>query len=106
MELKRREDEIRILNLEIKQIEHPIEATTKVMKQIPQLDENVALLQKELLETRRQSEELSLALESPNNKMRWRRLDGKPPDKDELIAKTRQLEERINENKVKYFSNS
>eukprot|EP00803_Ostreobium_quekettii_P006561 evm.model.scf_488EXC.3 EVM.evm.TU.scf_488EXC.3 scf_488EXC:13142-19986(+) len=99
MELKRREDEIRILKLQIKQIEHPTEATRKLTQQIPELDEHVALLQKELLEARRQSEELSLALESPENVSRWRRLGGKAPDKDELTAKTRQLEERINDNK-------
>ena len=99
--MKRREDEIRILNLQIKQIEHPTEATRKLMQQIPELDEQVALLQKELLEARRQSEELSLALESPENVSRWRRLGGKAPDKDELTAKTRQLEERINDNKVR-----
>ena len=46
-----------------------------------------------------QSAELSEALESPENKSRWRRLEGKIPDKEELAAKVNQLEERLNDKK-------
>ncbi len=48
-----------------------------------------------LLEARREAEALSLALENPGNQSRWRLLDGKIPDKEELTAKLQQLEERL-----------
>ena len=59
----------------------------------------MALLQKELLEARRESEKLSLQLEDPENKGRWRRLDGKIPTSEELQAKMNQLDERLNDKK-------
>jgi hypothetical protein len=62
-------------------------------------DEDVARLQKALLETKREAEALSIALESPENNGRWRLLDGKIPDKDELGAKIMQLDERLNAKK-------
>ena len=59
----------------------------------------MARLQKALLETKREAEALSIALESPENNGRWRLLDGKIPDKDELGAKIMQLDERLNAKK-------
>lgn len=52
-----------------------------------------------LLEAQRESEQLSLALEDPENSDRWKRLDGPIPDKEELEAKITQLEERLNDKK-------
>ncbi|GFH08879.1 coiled-coil flagellar protein, move backward only 2 [Haematococcus lacustris] len=69
LELRHKDDEIRILRLEA------------------------------LLEARRESEALSLALENPSNQARWRLLEGKIPDKEELSAKLQQLEERLNDRK-------
>mmetsp|Transcript_40583 Transcript_40583/g.90203 ORF Transcript_40583/g.90203 Transcript_40583/m.90203 type:complete len:924 (-) Transcript_40583:938-3709(-) len=99
LELKRREDEIRLLNIEICELERSIAVTIKLVPQIPLLDEDVARLQKALLETRREAEALSVALENPGNHSRWRLLEGKIPDKEELSAKIQQLEERLNDKK-------
>ena len=42
------------------------------------------------------SEVLTEALESPDNSQRWRHLDGKIPDKEELEAKISHIVERLN----------
>ena len=97
--LVRKENEIRMLQLELKEIQRSIDATRKVLPQVPSLDESIASLQQQLLEARDQAAELEAALESPNNKQRWRRLEGKIPEKDELVAKVNQLEERLNDKK-------
>ncbi|GMH35034.1 hypothetical protein BSKO_02902 [Bryopsis sp. KO-2023] len=99
LELKRREDEIRILDLEIREVQRSIDATRKTMTAIPDMDSEIALLQKELLEAKRESETLSLALESPENKGRWRKLEGKAPNSEELTVKARVIEEKLNDKK-------
>ncbi|KAJ9511397.1 hypothetical protein QJQ45_029792 [Haematococcus lacustris] len=107
LELRHKDDEIRILRLEVASLERSIAVAIKVVPQIPALDEDVARLQKArarpllpaLLEARRESEALSLALENPSNQARWRLLEGKIPDKEELSAKLQQLEERLNDRK-------
>jgi len=99
IELNRREDEIRMLKLELKEVERSMNVTRKLLPRIPALDADITSLKSQLLETREQAERLSDALESPNNKDRWRRLEGKIPDKEELSAKVDQLEERLNDKK-------
>jgi len=99
LELQRRDDEVRMLKLEIREVTRSTEATRKLMHQIPRYDESVVSLQQQLLAARRKSEELSAALECPDNKGRWRRLEGKIPDKEELGAKISHLEERLNDKK-------
>ena len=64
---------------------------------VPSLDDDIAKLKQELLATRQKAEELSEVLENPENQTRWRKLDGKIPDKEELQAKVVQLEERLND---------
>ena len=88
-----------MLQLELKEVQRSIDATRKVLPQVPSLDESIASLQQQLLEARDQAAELEAALESPNNKQRWRRLEGKIPEKDELVSKVNQLEERLNDKK-------
>mmetsp|Transcript_22973 Transcript_22973/g.63455 ORF Transcript_22973/g.63455 Transcript_22973/m.63455 type:complete len:940 (-) Transcript_22973:763-3582(-) len=99
LELRRREDEVRILNIEVAELERAVNATRKVVPHIPVLDGDVARLQQALLEARRESEVLSHALENPSNFGRWRLLEGKTPDKDELVAKIQHLEQRLNDRK-------
>lgn len=95
LEMNRRDDEARVLKLAAQDLQRSIAVTVKMVPQVPALDEDVARLQKTLLETRREAEALSLALENPGNQSRWRLLEGKIPDKEELTAKLQQLEERL-----------
>ncbi|KAK9829922.1 hypothetical protein WJX72_008666 [[Myrmecia] bisecta] len=95
--LQRREDEIRMLKLEVAEMSRALGVVRALLPVIPGLDTDIALLQKQLLETRRQADQLSLQLESPANKSRWRRLEGKVADAEELAAKVAQLEERLND---------
>jgi chromosome segregation ATPase len=94
-----RADEIRLLRLEMQEVMRSVGVTRKMLPQIPCLDQDIMQLQEQLLHVRAQSAELSEALESPENKLRWRRLEGKIPSKEELVAKVTQLEERLNDKK-------
>jgi len=56
-------------------------------------------LQAQLEEERRLSDELSGELEAPENSKRWRKLEGKDPEPEDLAAKLQVLEERVNDKK-------
>ena len=99
IELRKREDEMRMLNIELREVNRSMEVTRKMLVKVPALDEQIASLQEQLLQARRASDQLSEELESPENKQRWRRLEGKIPDKEELVAKINMLEERLNDKK-------
>ncbi|KXZ45417.1 hypothetical protein GPECTOR_55g323 [Gonium pectorale] len=107
LQLRRRDDEARLLRLEVSELERSIGVMQRLVPSVPLLDCDVAGLQKALFEARREAEALSLALEDPGNAGRWRMLDGKIPDREELSAKIQasagqgveSLEERLNDKK-------
>lgn len=68
--LHRRQDDIRLLKLEVAEAQRRVLVTGKLRGIIPGLDLDMASLQKQLLETRRSAEQLALQLESPDNKNR------------------------------------
>ena len=128
MGLRKREDEIRMLRIQVADAERSVLAARKRVPRIPELDQEVAKIKDELMKAQMESEQLSLALEDPDNADRWKRLEGKNPypnphpvdhthaltltltltltlilgpipDWAELAAKIVQLEERLNEKK-------
>lgn len=64
------EDQIRLLKLDAAELDRGIIAARKQQPIIPQLDTNIALLKKQLLDAQRRAAELSTALETPDNKTR------------------------------------
>eukprot|EP00899_Mesostigma_viride_P008456 jgi/Mesvir1/17611/Mv08838-RA.1 len=99
MELAKREDEIRLIKLEIAEVQREIEVTRRLRPEVPKIDEEIVRLQQQLHDERQRADELSTLLEDPANRARWRRLEGRIPDKEELEAKVLQLEERLNDKK-------
>lgn len=69
-ELLKSEDQIRLLKLDAAELDRGIIAARKQQPIVPQLDVNIALLKKQLLDAQRQAAELSAALETPDNKSR------------------------------------
>lgn len=64
------EDQIRLLKLDAAELDRGIIAARKQQPIVPQLDVNIALLKKQLLDAQRRAAELSTALETPDNKTR------------------------------------
>lgn len=93
------EDEIRLLKINVGDVQRSIRAVRMKQPEVPALDDSVAQLQKDILVTRQQGEELAAQLEDPQNPQRWRALPGRIKDKDELRIKINQLEERLNSKK-------
>ena len=82
--LHRRQDDIRLLKLEVAEAARAVLVTSKLRHIIPGLDLDMASMQRQLLETRRTADELALQLESPDNKARWGVLRG--PDGPLLVV--------------------
>ncbi|EKX37608.1 hypothetical protein GUITHDRAFT_160100 [Guillardia theta CCMP2712] len=77
LELNQREEELRVLALELGKCEWMYSVTTKLLPQLPR-------------------EELSYELESPSNESRYRLLQGKDLSIDEMQKKITHLEDRLN----------
>lgn len=95
LEVHKQENQIRILKIEILELERSALATRKMVPQIPLVDQDIARLQAALYEARSEAQRLSLELEDPTNTGRARMLSGKVPERDELVARVQHLEERL-----------
>lgn len=80
--------QIRVLRLEMAELERSLHATRVSMPDVEGIDTEVAALKADLYKARHASEVLSDKLEDPSaNAARARLLGGKIPEKDELVAK-------------------
>ncbi|CAG9467664.1 unnamed protein product [Pedinophyceae sp. YPF-701] len=95
LELKGREDEIRMLSIQRAEVQRSLEIVRRQAPRMPEYDKEIAALQHQLLQVRAKADELTAALEDPGNEGRWRLLDARVPDKEELKARRTQLEDRL-----------
>ena len=97
--IREREEEIRMLDLAVAEQCREIEVTRRKLPRVPELEQEIVLLQTQLEEERALAEQLSAELEAPENSKRWRKLEGKDPEPEDLAAKLQVLEERVNDKK-------
>lgn len=97
--IREREEEIRMLDLQVAELCREIEVTRRKLPKVPELEGQIVTLQAQLEEERHLSDELSGELEAPENSKRWRKLEGKDPEPEDLAAKLQVLEERVNDKK-------
>uniref|UniRef100_A0A7S1U464 Cilia- and flagella-associated protein 58 central coiled coil domain-containing protein n=1 Tax=Phaeomonas parva TaxID=124430 RepID=A0A7S1U464_9STRA len=95
--LSEKEEEIRLLRLQSKEIERQNEVARKQSSSLPELSDKVVALSQELSLEKSITDELCAALEDPGNTERWRGLEGEDPDVEQLASKIKVLEDRLNE---------
>ena len=93
--IREREEEIRLLDLQVAELVRDVEVTRRKLPKIPAAEQEIVTLQAELEEERLLAERLSAELEAPENSKRWRKLEGKDPEPEDLAAKLQVLEERV-----------
>ncbi|CDW91529.1 UNKNOWN [Stylonychia lemnae] len=98
-QIRQKEEEIRMINLELKERQRQLEVVRKQIPEVPQLAESVIDLKKKLDKEREKVEQLSEMLENPGKHPKWRDLGGEDPDQEALQAKIQVLEERLNNKK-------
>lgn len=99
MNIKNVEDEIRMIKIEIAENERKVSVAQKQLIEVPKYAQKVLDLQKQIRDVHLQENELSKKLQDPENKERWRELQGEDPDEEALDAKISIIEERLNSKK-------
>jgi len=97
--IREREEEIRMMDLSVAELCREIEVTRRKLPRVPELEQEIVLLQTQLEEERALADRLSAELEAPENSKRWRKLEGKDPEPEDLAAKLQVLEERVSDKK-------
>lgn len=103
--VRQREEDIRMLKLQLCELQRQVVVSRKQLPQMPALATAVVKLKGELSHERQVTESLCKDLESPSNDSRWRSLPGDDPDREQLLAKTAVLEERLNLKKEALLEN-
>ena len=99
MLLQELDQSIRMLRLELAELSRQIEVTQHQMPQVPQRQSTIDDLRRQLEVERDATTKMCADLETPENQQRWRLLKGADPDGEQLQAKVKVLEERLNEKK-------
>ena len=103
--VRQKEEDIRMLKLQLVELQRQVVVSRKQLPQMPALADAVVRLKDELKVERQVTESLCKGLESPSNGGRWRALSGDDPDREQLLAKTAVLEERLNLKKEALLEN-
>ena len=99
--IQQKEEDIRMLKLQLAEVQRQIEVTRHKLPDGPELADKIVQLQQELSMERSITKHLCNDLENPGNLERWRELQGDDPDSEQLLAKIQVLEERLNGKKEK-----
>ncbi len=103
--VRQKDEDIRMLKLQLCELQRQVIVSRKQLPQMPALADAVVKLKGELSRERQMTDSLCKDLESPSNDGRWRSLPGDDPDREQLLAKTSVLEERLNLKKEALLEN-
>jgi chromosome segregation ATPase len=92
---KERLDDIRVMKIKIADLKREITLASAAKGTTAELRQEVARLQREVLQERTRVKGLSDELENPLNVHRWRKLEGSDPESFELILKIQTLQKRL-----------
>jgi chromosome segregation ATPase len=98
-EIREKEEEIRMLNLELKERQRQLDVIRKKVPEVPELAQSVVNLKNELQIAKSRVHKLSEKLEDPDKHPIWKDLPGEDPGEEPLNAKIQVLEERLNHKK-------
>eukprot|EP00831_Metopus_contortus_P022484 TRINITY_DN2028_c0_g1_i1.p1 TRINITY_DN2028_c0_g1~~TRINITY_DN2028_c0_g1_i1.p1 ORF type:complete len:731 (-),score=182.73 TRINITY_DN2028_c0_g1_i1:280-2472(-) len=99
-EIKKKEEDIRMLNIELSERQRELDLIQKKAPDVPVLAEKVVALKTELEQEKSKVKELSEKVENPeSNPGRIREIETYIPDQEFLDANTHVLEERLNSKK-------
>ncbi|CAM9669684.1 unnamed protein product [Ectocarpus fasciculatus] len=97
VELQKKEEESRMLRLQIEELKRQYNAAEKRVPEVEKTHQKILELEQQLVVEQKRTAELSNQLEDPSNVDRWRPLEGSDPDMEQLDAKVKVLEDRLDE---------
>ena len=95
IELLRKEEDLRMIRLQTDELRRQYYAAQKRLPEMELNRKKISELEELLVAERKRTDELSCQLEDPKNTDRWRPLEGDDPSLEQLAAKVKVLEERI-----------
>ncbi|OEH79680.1 hypothetical protein cyc_06864 [Cyclospora cayetanensis] len=95
------ESEVMQLRARAKELKQQLQIQQKRCRAVPELAEEVASLKDELAKEKSSTKRLRLELENPHGSRPWREVGRAEPDMEELLAKEKELQQRLNAQKVK-----
>lgn len=94
--LQRCDDDMRLLQLEVAELQRSLFATHKTAPSVVSYDRQIAALKADVLRARKEADAFGAALESPQeSRARLRMLPGKLPSREELEGRVATIEERL-----------
>ena len=97
--LKTKEEEIRMLRLELQDIKRSVEVSKRRLHLIPEHEQKQGRLKEQLESVREAAKTLSKNLESPSNSKRWKKMKGDDMSMEQLKRVVDDLQERIADKK-------
>jgi hypothetical protein len=97
--LQTKEQELRMLHIQLTDLQRQLENARKKTPQIPQIAQRILKLQQQIKEEKEITEMLCRDLETPQNTDRWRQLGGEDPDEEQLFTKLVFLEQKLDKKK-------
>ncbi len=99
IQMTQRGEEKRMLQIEILELERQLEVTARCGPEVRASAEQIIQLRHAIILQRQVTQKLCAELETPDNIMRWRHLEGADPDEEQLGSRVAQLEDRMGEKK-------
>lgn len=96
IELLKKDEELRLLRLQTEELKRQYLVARRRLPEKEVSKSRIAELELLITAERKSCDELSANLEDPSNQDRWRPLDGEDPDLEQLTAKIKVLEDRLN----------
>lgn len=93
--LLKKSGEHRLLQLQTEELKRQYSAARKRLPEVELNKRKIEALEGQLISERRKTDECSTLLEDPNNVERWRPLEGEDPTFEQLTAKIKTLEGRL-----------
>ncbi|KAJ1437485.1 MBO2, coiled coil flagellar protein [Ochromonadaceae sp. CCMP2298] len=93
----RKEEELRLVRLQGEELKRRYTTAKRRLPELESCKAKIKLLEEDLEKERKFTTDLSDKLEDPKNLDRWRPLDGNDLDMEQLVAKIRVLEDRLDQ---------
>lgn len=97
IETLKKDEELRLIRLQTEELKRHYLNAKKRLPELEKHRQRISELEEQLRSERKKTIELSNKLEDPKNSERWRPLDGQDPDMEQLDAKIKILEARLDQ---------
>jgi len=105
-ELKKKEDDLRILRLQAEDLQRHYRAAVSHVPEASHLRQKLQRLEEELASERKMNDDLGAQMEDPSNTARWRQVEGSDADEEALSLRIKHYEGLLNKRRDQLLEKS